>query len=134
MLSSTKTAAREAVLPMVPVSVGELVDKLTILDIKIKRIKHADRVANCRIEHKLLSDILDALALDVEPYRSELLEVNTALWELEDKIRECDAKADFGPQFIEVARNIYITNDKRSSIKKALNVAVQSHIVEEKSY
>ena len=121
----------------VPLSVGEPVDKLTILDIKAARIADAARRANVLREQELLRETvarevpasaeLDALTLD-------LRSVNEALWIIEDEIRDLERAKDFGARFIELARAVYITNDKRAALKKAINRLVGSDIVEEKSY
>ncbi|MDZ4736485.1 MAG: hypothetical protein SGJ07_09060 [Rhodospirillaceae bacterium] len=121
----------------VPISVGELVDKLTILDIKAERIADPAKHANVVREQILLratvtqsvppSAELDALTLD-------LRSVNEALWVIEDEIRDLERARDFGARFIELARAVYITNDRRAALKKDINLLVGSDIVEEKSY
>lgn len=121
----------------VPISVGELVDKLTILDIKAGRIADPAKRANVVREQTLLRETvkqsvppsaeLDALTLD-------LRSVNEALWVIEDEIRDLERARDFGARFVELARAVYITNDRRAAFKKDINLLVGSDIVEEKSY
>ena len=121
---------------LVPISVGELMDKITILEIKSERIKNPSQLEN--IVHELealravrLRDIERAL---LDKLSAELKRVNAKLWDVEDAIRDCEARADFGEHFIELARTIYRLNDERSRLKKAINLASGSRIVEEKSY
>jgi hypothetical protein len=120
----------------VPISVGELMDKITILEIKSERIKNPSQLEN--IVHELealravrLRDIERAM---LDKLSAELKRVNAKLWDVEDAIRDCEARADFGEHFIELARTIYRLNDERSRLKKAINLASGSRIVEEKSY
>jgi len=122
---------------MTPVSPGELLDKLTILDIKSERIEDAEKVANVRHERQLLEAVWRESGLDNEQIRSlrcELKQINEALWEIEDDIRLCENAGEFGERFIELARSVYVTNDRRAAVKKQINVALGSAIVEEKSY
>ena len=121
---------------LVPISVGELMDKITILEIKSERIKNPSQLEN--IVHELealravrLRDIERAM---LDKLSAELKRVNAKLWDVEDAIRDCEARADFGEHFIELARTIYRLNDERSRLKKAINLASGSRIVEEKSY
>ncbi|MEN1729154.1 MAG: DUF6165 family protein [Pseudomonadota bacterium] len=122
---------------MTPVSPGELLDKLTILDIKSERIEDADKVANVRHEQTLLEAVWEDTQLDspeIQALRAELKRINEALWEIEDDIRLCENAGDFGERFIELARAVYVTNDQRAAVKKKINLALGSAIVEEKSY
>ncbi|HZD28929.1 MAG TPA: DUF6165 family protein [Xanthobacteraceae bacterium] len=121
---------------LVPISVGELMDKITILEIKSERIKNPSQLEN--IVHELealravrLRDIERAM---LDKLSAELKRVNAKLWDVEDAIRDCEARCDFGEHFIELARAIYRLNDERSRLKKAINLASGSRIVEEKSY
>jgi len=122
---------------MVEVSVGEVLDKITILEIKDQRITDPAKLANVRNE---LSTLNDTLAGVLQPtpelgrLRKELFDINAALWDIEDEIRECETAKDFGPRFIELARAVYFTNDRRAAVKKQINLAVGSRLVEEKSY
>lgn len=122
---------------LIPVSPGELLDKLTILDIKLERIGDADKLANVRREHELLSRVWESSGLaseEIDGLRGQLLEVNKALWDIEDEIREQERLKDFGERFVELARSVYFRNDERAAIKKRINRALGSQIVEEKSY
>jgi hypothetical protein len=122
--------------PSVPVSWGELIDKITILEIKRERIGGAEAHAHVIDEHRLLSDI-GALALRVDGVRllyDELRRVNAALWDIEDRIREAEARAQFGPDFVRLARSVYKTNDERAMLKRRVNDLLGSGLVEEKSY
>lgn len=121
---------------LVPISVGELMDKITILEIKSERIKNPSQLENILRELEALRavrlrdierDMLDKLS-------AELKRVNAKLWDVEDAIRDCEARSDFGEPFIELARMVYQLNDERSRLKKAINLASGSRIIEEKSY
>lgn len=120
-----------------PIAVGELIDKITILEIKAERIADPAKLHNINAELKLLSDIKSAAGLDtpdMKPLAEELKTVNAALWDIEDEIRELEVRGDFGERFIALARNVYLTNDRRSRMKQAINLKYGSEIVEEKSY
>lgn len=122
---------------LVPVSAGELIDKITILRLKSERIGDASRLVNVRRELQALERVAAESLPDadgLEGLTGELRAVNTRLWEIEDSIRDCEAAGDFGPQFVEFARAVYITNDRRSEIKRRINMLLGSAIVEEKSY
>ena len=122
---------------LVPVSAGELIDKITILRLKSERIGDASRLVNVRRELQALERVAAESLPDangLEGLIGELQAVNTRLWEIEDSIRDCEAAGDFGPQFVEFARAVYITNDRRSEIKRRINMLLGSAIVEEKSY
>lgn len=121
----------------VPVSVGELIDKLTILEIKSERITRAGALANVRRELERLNRIWENSMLsdrDIDEARAELKTVNETLWEIEDRIREMESATDFGPEFIELARSVYIQNDRRAAIKRRINMESGSELIEEKSY
>jgi hypothetical protein len=122
--------------PMVPVSWGELLDKITILEIKANRIERPDARANVSNELRLLSltgrEALDRA--DLQPLLDELRDVNRGLWEIEDAIREEEERGRFGPEFIRLARSVYIRNDERAAIKRRINALLGSELVEEKSY
>jgi hypothetical protein len=121
---------------LVPISVGELIDKIVILEIKSERIKNANQLANIANELGALRAVrlgdVDRARLDA--LSAELKRVNANLWDVEDSIRECDARGDFGDDFIELARAVYRFNDERARLKKAINVELGSRLVEEKSY
>lgn len=121
----------------VPVSVGELLDKISILRIKTERIADAAKVANVRRELDALDAEVAAMDIDpevVEGFLAELEEINGELWVIEDDIRACEARQDFGEEFIRLARAVYRTNDVRAKIKKRANEATGSELTEEKSY
>ena len=121
----------------VPVSVGEVLDKITILQIKLAHISDAEKRVNVQNE---LDALLPLVAGDsfitgqTQTLIAELKSVNEALWEIEDDIREQEAAKNFGEEFIRLARAVYVTNDKRASIKKQINLATGSALIEEKSY
>jgi hypothetical protein len=120
----------------VPVSWGELVDKITILQIKSERMTDEKKLTNVRKELALLSEKLGLNAENGEVVRltGDLRAVNTELWDIEDEIRECENVGDFGEKFVSLARAVYITNDKRSDVKREINTALGSGLIEEKSY
>ena len=121
----------------VPVSYGEVVDKITILEIKSERIADADKVRNVRNELQMLESIwTDATQgkADISDARARLKAVNEELWDIEDRIRVCESRKAFVDEFVELARAVYVTNDKRADIKKEINLALGSELVEEKSY
>ena len=121
----------------VPISVGELLDKITILEIKAERIADPEKRRNIDRELSELSARRDALGLgrpELRPLIDDLAEVNRRLWEVEDDLRRLEAKQDFGPDFIRLARSVYRENDLRAEIKRELNRLTGSHLVEEKSY
>ena len=118
---------------LVPISFGELIDKITILRIKAKRIQDPAKAANIRDELQARAGFSIAGG-DVDTIEIELMRTNEALWEIEDRIRDCEREQDFGPRFVEFARGIYRTNDRRAELKRRLNQLAGSPIVEEKSY
>lgn len=120
--------------PSVPVSWGELIDKITILEIKRARLSREEARANVGREHALLhATAADALA-QVAPLVAQLKAVNETLWEIEDAIRAEEAQARFGADFIRLARQVYHRNDERAAIKRRINDQLASGLVEEKSY
>lgn len=121
----------------VPVSFGEVLDKITILEIKSERIDDPAKLKNIRHELETLSKVWNDTLDDpkqVQQERQDLKAINEQLWEIEDDIREEEAAGNFGDRFIELARSVYITNDKRAAVKKQVNLALGSEFVEEKSY
>ncbi len=121
----------------IPVAPGELLDKLTILEIKSERIADLDKLVNVRRELEMLDSVWREAGLDsdeIASLRADLKQVNEALWQIEDDIRDEERAGRFGDRFIELARAVYVTNDQRAAIKKAINLALGSAIVEEKSY
>jgi len=120
-----------------PVSYGELIDKITILEIKSERMTDAAKLANVRDELQLLNrlwgtDVHSRTNISAE--RAELKRINEALWEIEDEIRVKERDNAFDERFIELARAVYHTNDKRAAVKRAINLKLGSRLVEEKSY
>ncbi len=120
----------------VPISPGELLDKITILEIKSENIEDKEKLANVTIELKLLSQIWENTSPDSDlgVLRQELKDNNKALWDIEDKIRIKESNKEFDHVFVELARSVYIKNDKRADTKKKINLKLGSMIVEEKSY
>ncbi|MSR88374.1 MAG: hypothetical protein EXS67_01805 [Candidatus Margulisbacteria bacterium] len=121
----------------VPVAPGELIDKLTILEIKLERISDAEKLKNIHLERNLLTQILtkDVTTSQILSNLSkELKKINETLWVIEDDIRDCERQKDFGNRFVELARAVYFTNDKRCEIKRDINLHLGSQIIEEKSY
>lgn len=122
---------------LVPVSPGELLDKITILRIKAVRITDPGKLANVRTELELLEETWRASVPDPAALAGDeqaLERVNSDLWDIEDKIRERELAQQFDSRFIELARAVYVTNDERAAIKKRINIALGSRIMEEKSY
>ncbi len=120
-----------------PTAPGEFLDKLTILEIKSERIEDPDKLANVRRELDLMRETWSASPLsvrDVESQVTELKAINAKLWDIEDEIREHEAKQDFGASFVELARSVYRTNDRRAAVKREINRLLGSEILEEKSY
>ena len=116
---------------------GELVDKITILEIKTRHISDPAKLGNVRRELDLLTRCLAGLDLprgELETLRAELLAVNQELWRIEDEIRLCERDRDFGDGFVALARAVYTTNDRQFAIKSRINALAGSEIVEEKSY
>ena len=123
--------------PLIPVSWGELFDKITILQIKIENLQEKNALNNVKTEHDQLNTIYNNNFLIDEIARvlfNDLKEVNQKLWDIEDKIREKEKSKKFDKEFIELARNVYFTNDERSRIKRNINETFGSKIIEEKSY
>lgn len=122
---------------MTPISFGELIDKITILEIKSERIADENKLKNVRHELALLNSVWKQHSdgkTDILPLWQALREINGKLWNIEDDIRDCERNADFGDQFIALARAVYFSNDERSRVKRKINLALGSLVVEEKSY
>ncbi|MBS0193070.1 MAG: hypothetical protein JSR34_02405 [Proteobacteria bacterium] len=120
-----------------PVSYGELLDKIAILQIKSERIADATKLANVRHELATLDACWakhPASQQDVAELRAQLKAVNERLWVIEDDIRLCEKAQDFGTRFVQLARSVYFENDERARIKREINRALGSQLVEEKSY
>ena len=121
----------------VPVSPGEVLDKITILEIKSERMTDPAKVANVRAELALLQETWNENIRDnetIQGLHAQLKEINETLWEIEDDIRDKERAKEFDDRFIELARAVYVTNDRRSQVKKELNLHLGSDIIEEKSY
>ena len=122
---------------LVPVSVGELVDKITILEIKARRISDPDQLANICRERDILVAAHDDAQIEnpaIAALRTHLAEVNESLWDIEDAIRDCERRGDFGEEFVALARSVYRKNDERARLKGEISRAAGSALVEEKSY
>jgi len=122
---------------LVQIAPGELVDKITILEIKLQNIKDEVKLANILKEYNILIEIRDRHLKhnkSLDSLIAELKVTNEKLWEIEDLIREHEDAKDFGESFIELARSVYFTNDKRAKLKWKINMVMESDLVEEKSY
>ena len=119
------------------ISVGEFLDKITILEIKSERIQDEAKLINVRKELDTLRQTWEASPFsrqDVSNEVAELKKINEKLWEIEDDIRDKESQGAFDEEFIELARSVYFTNDERAAVKRTINVKVGSELVEEKSY
>ena len=122
---------------LVPISPGELIDKITILEIKSQRMTDAAKLHNVRTELALLTDTWQASsysATDISAEWAGLRDINARLWDIEDDIRDKERDGQFDAKFIELARAVYVTNDERAALKKRINTRLGSALVEEKSY
>jgi hypothetical protein len=122
---------------LIPVSWGELIDKITILEIKCRRLRSAAARANAERELTALRQVLaeqGPLPSELHQLRVALEAVNQRLWDIEDAVRAKDAAGDFGPEFVALARSVYRENDERSRLKRAINRLLNSDLVEEKDY
>ena len=120
---------------LAPISLGELIDKITILEIKMERVKDSEKRHNIRVEHEELSLIYFPLQdRHLDNFHIELKEVNEKIWELEDVIRNCIKTSDRGDLYYTAALNIPLLNDQRAAIKKQINEQFGSEIIEEKLY
>jgi hypothetical protein len=122
---------------LVPISPGELIDKITILEIKSARMTDEAKLRNVRTELQMLTETWKASAysaVDISAEWKGLRDVNAQLWDIEDDIRDKERDGEFDARFIELARAVYVTNDERAAIKRTINVKLGSVLVEEKSY
>lgn len=120
---------------LVPLSIGEILDKITILQIKSERIGDASKLVNIRKELTALVTICGQSGVPVDhPKVTELRAINEALWDVEDLLRDKERAKAFDAEFVKLARDVYFTNDKRAAVKRELNVELGSGFVEEKSY
>lgn len=118
----------------IEVSNGEIVDKLTIIEIKLKHIQDTEKRENLTTEYEVLDKAVQKIIDKQHDLYQELLHINQQLWDIEDTIRDLERDKDFGEKFIETARAVYFTNDKRSEVKRKINGLTGSLLVEEKSY
>ena len=118
----------------IQVSVGELFDKISILKIKKARIKDDKKLFNINKELIYLESKLQNHGEEIENYFQKLYEINSKLWDIENSKRRCEAENNFGWDFIQLARDVYIWNDKRAEIKKKINLLTYSDVIEEKEY
>ena len=122
---------------LVPVAPGEMLDKITILEIKSERIEDTSKLANINKELNILKKTWadsSASQTDITALMAELKSINEELWVIEDRIRIKESEAAFDDEFIELARSVYVVNDKRANVKRQLNQALGSNLIEEKSY
>ena len=118
----------------IEVSNGEIVDKLTIVEIKSERIKDARKLENLHKEFEVLNNAVAGIIEKKHPLYLELLDINNQLWDIEDHIRDLERVKDFSDDFIQTARSVYYTNDRRSDVKRRINELTGSNLTEEKSY
>lgn len=118
----------------IEVSNGEIIDKQTILQIKLERIKDKAKLANLQREYDELINVSSSIISTSDPLYKALYEVNCELWDIEDHIRDLERNKDFGNDFIETARAVYFKNDRRSVVKREINLKTSSGLIEEKSY
>jgi hypothetical protein len=122
----------------VEVSNGELMDKLSILELKLKNITDSKKLINIKVEFNELNPLVQKLFKKYNPAVNnlyiKLAEINGKLWLIEDEIRQCEKDKNFGAKFVKLARDVYFTNDVRSDLKKEINILTDSGVIEEKSY
>jgi hypothetical protein len=118
----------------IEVSNGEIIDKLTIIQIKLERINDKEKQSNLQNEYNELFKASSSVISTSDPLYIALYNVNCELWDIEDHIRDLERKKDFGAEFISTARSVYIKNDKRSELKREINIRTSSGLIEEKSY
>jgi hypothetical protein len=118
----------------IEVSNGEIIDKLTIIQIKLERIKDKGKLSNLQKEYNELIKASSSILNTSDTLYKSLYDVNCELWDIEDRIRDLERKKDFGAEFISVARSVYIRNDRRSELKREINIKTSSGLIEEKSY
>jgi hypothetical protein len=118
----------------IEVSNGEIIDKLTIIQIKLERIRDKAKLVNLQKEYNELISASNSILATNNPLFVALYEVNCELWDIEDRIRDLERNKEFGEEFIATARDVYFKNDKRSEIKREINIKTSSGLIEEKSY
>ena len=122
---------------VIPISPGELIDKITILEIKRESIVDKEKLSNINLEYKVLLETLENKIIasnEIDSLRIKLKTINKKLWDIEDQLRDLERSKTFNEDFIKLARSVYFTNDERSEVKKSINKLLNSEIVEEKSY
>ena len=122
---------------VIPISPGELIDKITILEIKRESIVDKEKLSNINLEYMVLLETLENKIIasnEIDSLRIKLKTINKRLWDIEDQLRDLERSKTFNEDFIKLARSVYFTNDERSEIKKSINKLLNSEIVEEKSY
>ena len=122
---------------VIPISPGELIDKITILEIKRESIVDKEKLSNINLEYMVLLETLENKIIasnEIDSLRIKLKTINKKLWDIEDQLRDLERSKTFNEDFIKLARSVYFTNDERSEIKKSINKLLNSEIVEEKSY
>tara|TARA_R110000822_G_scaffold195503_1_gene333576 strand:+ start:1117 stop:1500 length:384 start_codon:yes stop_codon:yes gene_type:complete len=122
----------------IEISIGELIDKISILEIKLLNIKDKEKIKNVYKELEILNphfqDLLDKYGIKIKNLYTRISGINKALWNIEDDIREKEAAGEFDSEFVELARSVYLINDQRAAVKKEINLLTKSKLVEEKSY
>ena len=118
----------------IDVSNGEIIDKLTIIQIKLERIKDKAKLSNLMKEYDELKGVAASILSMDDPLYKALYEVNCELWDIEDHIRDLERNKDFMDDFVATARSVYFKNDKRSNVKREINIKTSSGLIEEKSY
>lgn len=116
------------------VSNGEIADKLTIIEIKLEKIKDVTKVTNLRNEYEVVNQAMSTIMDKSHPLYQQLYEINSRLWAIEDHIRDLERDKNFGDDFIQTARSVYFINDDRSDVKRKINEVTGSKLFEEKSY
>ena len=123
---------------LIEVSNGELLDKISILELKLLKIEDEEKLVNIQKEfytlNPLVQDLFEKHDGQLQNHYLELAKINGELWDIEDWIRDCEREKRFDKEFVELARSVYITNDKRCEVKKIINLMTSSKLVEEKSY
>ena len=118
----------------IEVSNGEIADKLTIIELKLSKIRDEAKLINLRNEYSVVSEAMSTIMDKSHPLYRQLFELNSKLWQIEDHIRDLERARDFGDDFIQTARSVYMINDDRSDIKRKINETTGSKLFEEKSY